>query len=82
MTFSTEALPRNIRFIRTVRGITQDDLADRCDVSRNTINSYEAGSSTPGISVSLKLADSLGVSLNDLLETSYVERAKRRLLSE
>ena len=45
-----------IRQLRTGRGLTQADLADALDVSRQTINAIEQERYTPSLPLALALA--------------------------
>jgi putative transcriptional regulator len=49
-------LINNIRIMREERGWTQEHLASLVQVSRQTINSLEAGRYKPSIMLALKLA--------------------------
>ncbi len=42
--------------VRRIRGVTQDQLADALDVSRQTISSIENGRYNPSIVVAFRLA--------------------------
>ncbi|HEX2656711.1 MAG TPA: helix-turn-helix transcriptional regulator [Polyangia bacterium] len=50
-----------IRTIRKARGLTQEDLAHRIDVARNTIQRWEQGQNAISIDQVARLADALGV---------------------
>lgn len=39
--------PENLRFLRTYRGMSQQELADHLDISRSKLNSYERGVQPP-----------------------------------
>jgi putative transcriptional regulator len=45
-----------IRELRAERGLTQADLGDELNVSRQTINSIEVGRYTPSLPLALALA--------------------------
>lgn len=47
-------------------GLTQQELADRAGVSRQSIISIEQGRYRPGVELALQLAQALGVSLQEL----------------
>ena len=47
-------------------GLTQQDLADRVGVTRQTILSIEKGRYSPTIGLALRLAKVLGVTVEDL----------------
>ena len=50
---------KNIRKFRTKRHMTQDDLAERLFVSRQTVSNYETGKSNPDLDTLLKIAEVL-----------------------
>lgn len=56
----------NIRTMREERGWTQEHLASLVQVSRQTINSLEAGRYKPSIMLALKLAHVFKVPLEDV----------------
>lgn len=57
-----KAIGDNIRRRRVEKQLSQQELADRCGVSRKHINRIEAGESEPGASVLYLLSDALDVS--------------------
>ena len=57
----------NIQTLRRVQGLTQEALALRVGVSRQTVAKWEAGDSSPDLANSAALAECLGVSLDDLV---------------
>ncbi len=61
-----EKLGNLLRDARTIAGWTQAELADRVGVSRKTINTVENGVFVPSTILSLKLAEALGTSVEDL----------------
>ena len=52
--------------LRTQRGWTQQELAERVDVSRQTIISLERGRYNPSIILAFRLARLFGVKIEDL----------------
>lgn len=68
----SEHLAANLRFVRQKRGVTQGQLAKRCEVPRSTIANLETGSSNPTLSVLAKLARALHMSLEELLSPPKV----------
>jgi transcriptional regulator with XRE-family HTH domain len=58
---------RKVRRLRRVQDLSQDDLATRVGVSRNTISRFETGARMPSIEMLEKLATALGVKVADLL---------------
>ena len=51
---------------RTRRGWTQQELADRVDVSRQTVISLERGRYNPSITLAFRLARQFGMAIEDL----------------
>ena len=49
----------NIRTVRKNRGFTQEDLASRLHVTRQTISKWEKGLSVPDAEMLSRLADEL-----------------------
>jgi putative transcriptional regulator len=61
-----DGLIDNIRTMREERGWTQEHLASLVQVSRQTINSLEAGRYKPSIMLALKLAQVFKVPLEEV----------------
>lgn len=57
------ALRNNIRHLRFTRSMTQEELALRVGVSRQTIMSIERGQTNPSVLLALKIASALSVPL-------------------
>lgn len=65
----TEISIRNrIRELRNARGITQEQLANSCTVTRQTIIALEAGRYAPSLELAFKLALALGTTLDDVFQ--------------
>ena len=60
-------LSEQIVRLRTRLGLTQGDLADRLEVSRQSISKWETGASVPELDKLLKMAELFGVSLDELV---------------
>ncbi|WP_088226835.1 helix-turn-helix transcriptional regulator [Desulfosporosinus sp. FKB] len=52
--------------IRKQRGITQEELADRLEVSRQTISSLENGRYNPSIMLAFKIARFFNLSIEQI----------------
>lgn len=64
-----EALVKNIiRTLRTERGWSQQDLADKLDVSRQSVNAIETGKYDPSLPLAFALARLFGRSIEDLFD--------------
>jgi putative transcriptional regulator len=56
----------DVRQLRTARGLSQGELANELDVSRQTINSIEQGRYTPSLPLALALARFFGRSVEEV----------------
>lgn len=61
-------LGENLVELRKCHNLSQEELADRIGVSRQTLSKYETGESLPDIEKSQALAEVFGVSLYDLVK--------------
>nr|WP_267135152.1 helix-turn-helix transcriptional regulator [Halomonas dongshanensis] len=70
-----EALPviNQIREQRKARGLSQAALAERLDVSRQTVNAIETGRYDPSLTLAFKLADVFETSIEALFEPERKE---------
>ena len=59
-------MENNIRQLRRERGLSQQELADRCHVTRQTINAIENCQYDPTLVLAFRLAAELGVSVDTL----------------
>ena len=57
----------NLQSIRKYRHLTQEQLAERINVSRQTIAKWESDESSPDLSLAAKLSEVLDVSLDELV---------------
>ena len=57
----------NLISLRKINGISQEELADRIKVSRQTVSKYETGESLPDIEKCKQIAEVFDVSLDDLV---------------
>lgn len=60
-------LHENLKALRKQKGLTQEELAIRLNVVRQTVSKWESGRSVPDADILLKIADVLDVSISDLL---------------
>ncbi|MBA2615339.1 MAG: helix-turn-helix transcriptional regulator [Actinobacteria bacterium] len=59
-------MKNEIRELRTARGLSQQELAEEMDVSRQTINSIETDRYTPSLPLALSLARFFGRSVEEV----------------
>ena len=60
-------LGQNIARLRTQKNLSQGDLADALEVSRQSVSKWETGTADPSTSNLLALAKLFGVSAEELL---------------
>lgn len=58
---------KHLKVIRTEKGLTQDEVADRIGLTRQAISGYESGKRQPGIDILMKLAETYEVDLESIL---------------
>ena len=68
----------NLRRLRHIKGLSQEDLAYEADVNRTYMSKLEKGASYPGLEIIGKLADVLGVEPAELLSLPTKRRARNR----
>lgn len=61
-------MKNKIRIHRAIHNLTQEDLANRISVSRQTINTMESGKYVPSTALALKMAKVFGVPVEELFE--------------
>ena len=62
-----EYLNKNIKYLRTLKGISQQGLADKINIDRSTISRIENNEIETTIDNAIKIADALQVPLQDLI---------------
>ncbi len=58
---------KQISFYRHRAGLTQEQLAEECNLSVSYINRVENGHKRPSLDVLITIADTLGITMNNLL---------------
>lgn len=61
-------MKNKIKIERAIHNLTQEELAQKIGVSRQTINAMEANKYVPSTVLALKLSKLFGKSVNDLFE--------------
>lgn len=67
---------RRLRELRTERGMTQAELAEKAEVTATYISKLESAGAAPGIDLAEKLATALGVGIADLIPDVTPEDAR------
>ena len=55
-----------LKIARVQKGLSQQELADLCEVTRQTIGLIEKGKYNPTLNLCIKIANTLNLTLNDL----------------
>lgn len=71
----------NLKTLRRQRGLSQQALADRLHVVRQTISKWERGVSVPDAELLIRLAEELDTTVADLLGETISEQADETALS-
>ena len=59
-------MDNNLKDLRKLKNVSQNDLADALSVSRQTINSIENGKFDPSLTLAMKLTRYFEISLEDI----------------
>ena len=59
----------NIKFLRTVAGLSQEELAQKVELNRGNITSYERGAAKPNINTIKRIAAFFNTDLEKLVQT-------------
>ena len=68
MKSESEKLGRNLKHIRTTKGISQGDIARSLEVSRGFISNIENGKTNPTLATIARLAKAIDVSIERLIK--------------
>ena len=58
---------KNIKEYRIKKNLSQEEMAERLEVSKRTISNYETGRSRPDLDMLEKIAEELGVGINEIV---------------
>ncbi|MEZ5936950.1 MAG: helix-turn-helix transcriptional regulator [Hyphomonadaceae bacterium] len=59
-------MKNRIKVLRAERDWTQAELAQRLDVSRNSVNAIETGKYDPSLPLAFRIADVFGLRIEDI----------------
>jgi putative transcriptional regulator len=72
-----KALQNNIRRLRFEhKEMTQQDLADKIGVTRQTVNAIELNKYSPSLEVAFRIADVFGVPLDQVFQYEHSTRSR------
>lgn len=76
-------IAKNIRQLRISQKMTQDELADKLFVTRQTVSNYETGKSRPDVEMLIRISEVLGTDIQQVIygpEPVRLTRDTRRLI--
>lgn len=65
---STRRLSNRLKQLRQEAGITQQDLADACGITRQTVIAIEGEKCSPSLEVAFLIAEALDAGLEDVFQ--------------
>ena len=74
----SEYISNEVSTLRMNKGITQEELAEKVGVSRQTIIAIEKGNYTPSVTLALKIAKFFKKSVEYIFQIKYVPSIKTR----
>lgn len=66
-------LSDNLIMLRNIHGMSQEDVAEKIDISRQAYAKWESGKTIPDIEKCGKLAELYGVTIDSLIKTEQLE---------
>jgi transcriptional regulator with XRE-family HTH domain len=76
-----DTLGKNIKLLRARRGLSQADLSEKANISINFLSNIERGIKFPQPTMLAKLANALGVEVNELFVEDLVADEGNELLN-
>ena len=70
-------MKNNIKVQRAIHNLTQQELADRTGVSRQTINAMELGKYVPSTLLSLRISEVFNMPVNEIFFLEEEDRKSR-----
>lgn len=70
---------KNIRELRMEKHMTQDELAEKLFVTRQTVSNYEVGKSRPDVETLVKIGEILNVDIHELIYGPALKPDKKRM---
>ena len=73
---------KNIKDLRQSKHMTQDILAEKLFVSRQTVSNYETGKSRPDVEMLIRIAEVLETDLNTVLYGTVLQADRRKTVKQ
>lgn len=68
-------MKNRLRVLRATHEWSQQDLADRLEVSRQSVNAIETGKYDPSLPLAFKIADIFGLQIEEIFLRDTAEQA-------
>ena len=68
-------MKNRLRVLRAEQAWSQQDLADRLDVSRQSVNAIETGKYDPSLPLAFRIADVFGMTIEEIFLREEAQRA-------
>ncbi|MHB1154892.1 MAG: helix-turn-helix domain-containing protein [Eubacteriales bacterium] len=78
--FSTKKFGAYISKIRKKANLTQSELADKLNLTRQAISKYEVGDSFPDISILILISEIYGITLDELIKSGEPTKGEAKIL--
>lgn len=75
------ALGQNILKLRKKNGLSQEQLGEKINVTRQTISNWELGETAPNPEQLKLLSQSLNISIDELLDNDINSRMKEKIIN-
>ena len=66
-----ESVKNSVHVLRTQKKLTQEELADKIEVTRQTIIAIEKGNYTPSVLLAIKIARVFNKKVEDIFSITY-----------
>ena len=80
--FNTQKFGGYIALLRKKADMTQSELADRLNITRQAVSNYETGDSFPDVSILSSIADLFGIPLDELIAAGDPTVGESKVLGE
>jgi putative transcriptional regulator len=64
-------LRNHVRQLRTAKGLSQAELAQKLEVSRQTVNAIETGRYTPSLPLAIAIARYFGSTVEEIFDADH-----------
>ena len=77
-----ESFITNLKYFRTQKGLSQAELAEKCDVATGTIGNIECGIAKPSFDLIIRMADILSINPAQFFSASRFSDVQETLMEE